>query len=78
MTPDQLAATKQIPQLTGTDDLLHSDTASDPALGIGIGLNIFSATDPLCNPDEIFHVFGPCSHSQGWWDWFALAPITCL
>lgn len=46
MTPDQLAATKQTPQLTGTADSLHSDTASDPALGIGIGLNIFS----LCNP----------------------------
>lgn len=50
MTLDQLAATKQTPQLTGTADLLHSDTASDPALGIGIGLNIFSAIDPLCNP----------------------------
>lgn len=50
MTPDQLAATKQTPQLADTDYLLHSDTASDPALNIGIGLNISSATDPLCKP----------------------------
>lgn len=50
MTPDQLAATKQIPQLTGTADLLHSDTASDPTMDIWVGLNIFSAIDPLCNP----------------------------
>lgn len=50
MTPDQLAATKQTPQLADTDYLLHSDTASAPALNIGIGLNISSATDPLCKP----------------------------